>query len=158
MSYFFSTECGDTFNSLKKALIYTPIIKTLDMTKSFELMCDENDFSIGVILGQRRDKMFHTIYYASKILVEAHMNYPTTEKEFLVVVFAFEKFRSYLVCTKVVVYTDHASIKYLITKKDAKPRLIRRVLLLQKFDLEIRDKKGVENLVVDHLSRLLDDD
>jgi DNA primase catalytic subunit len=70
------------------------------------------------------------------------------------VVFAIEKFRSYLVGTKVVVYTDHATLKYLLTKKDAKPRLIRWVLLLQEFDLEIRDKKVVENSVADHLSRL----
>lgn len=98
--------------------------------------------------------MFHTIYYASRTLIEAQINYTTIEKELLVVVFAFYKFISYLVETKVIVYTDHAAIEYLIAKKDAKPRLIRWVLLLQEFDLEIRYKKGVEKLVVGHLSRL----
>jgi hypothetical protein len=70
------------------------------------------------------------------------------------VVFAIKKFRSYLVGAKVIVYIDHATLKYLLTKKDAKPHLIRWILLLQEFDLEIRGKKGVENFVADHLSRL----
>ena len=82
------------------------------------------------------------------------MNYTTTEKELLAIVFALDKFRSYLVGSKVIVFTDHAAIKYLLTKQDAKPRLIRWILLLQEFNLEIRDKKGVENVVTDHLSRL----
>ena len=86
--------------------------------------------------------------------MKTQQNFTTTKKELLAVVFAFEKFRSYLLLSKVIVYTNHAAFKYLMAKKDAKPRLIRWILLLQEFDVEIRDKKGIENVVTDHLSKL----
>nr|GEX00458.1 reverse transcriptase domain-containing protein [Tanacetum cinerariifolium] len=99
-------------------------------------------------------KHFQPIHYASKTMTEAQIHYTTPEKEMLAVVYAFEKFRPYLVLSKSIVYTDHSALKYLLSKQDAKPRLIRWVLLLQKFDIIIRDKKGTENLAADHLSRL----
>ena len=91
------------------------------------------------------------VYYASKTLNGAQLNYTTTEKELLPIVFGFEKFRSYLLGTKVTIFTDHADIHYLVSKKDSKPRLIRWVLLLQEFELEVKDRKGAENQVADHL-------
>ena len=94
------------------------------------------------------------IYYASKTLNEAQRNYTTIEKELLAIVFALDKFRAYLVGSFIIVFTDHLALKYLLTKQDAKARLIRWILLLQEFNLQIRDKKGMENVVTDHLSRL----
>ena len=105
-----------------------------DWSKEFELMCDASDYAVGTVLGQRQDKTFHTIYYTSKVLNEAQMNYATTEKEMLAIVFALEKFRPYLV--------------------GSKPRLIRWVLLIQEFDIVIKDKKGFKNVVANHLSQL----
>jgi Ni,Fe-hydrogenase III component G len=117
-------------------------------------MCDASDFALGAVLGQRKDKALHVISYASKTLDNAQANYTTTKKELLAIVYAFDKFRSYLVGNKCIVFTDHATIKFLLSKKEAKPRLIRWILLLQEFDIEIHDKKGAENVVVDHLSRI----
>ncbi|CAM8943774.1 unnamed protein product [Rhodiola kirilowii] len=117
-------------------------------------MCDASDFEEGAVLGQRIDKKLYVVYYTCKVLAGAAANYTTTEKEMFAIVYAFEKFRQYLLGSKTIVYTDHAAIKYLLSKKDSKPRLIQWVLLLQEFDIEIRDKKGAKNLVADHLSRL----
>nr|GEY71520.1 hypothetical protein [Tanacetum cinerariifolium] len=124
-----------------------------DWNLPFDLMCDASDFAIGVVLGQRKMKHFQPIHYASKIMTEAQIHYTTTEKEMLAVVYAFEKFRPYLVLSKIIVYTDHSDLKYLHSKQDAKPKLLWWVLLLQELDIIIRDKKGMENLAADHLSR-----
>ena len=117
-------------------------------------MYDASDFAIGAVLGKKKDKLHHVIYYASKVLNEAQKNYTTIEKELLAIVYAFDKFRQYLIGSKVVVYTEHAALKYLMSKQDAKPKLIRWALLLQEFDIKVRDRKGSENQVADHLSRL----
>ena len=147
-------EAKEAFGAIKEALIKAPILQAPDWNQPFELMCDASNCAVGAVLGQRKDKKPVVIYYASKTLVDAQLIYTTTEKELLSIVFALEKFHSYLLGSKVIVFSDHSTLKYLLKKKEAKPRLIRWILLLNEFDLEIRDKKGCENVVTDHLSRI----
>ncbi|KAL2492590.1 Reverse transcriptase domain-containing protein [Abeliophyllum distichum] len=99
--YVFSEECLLAFNTLKEKLISAPVIIAPNWSLSFELMCDASYYVVGVVLGQRKDKIFHVIHYANKTLNDAQLNYATTEKELLAVVYAFDKFRSYLVGSKV---------------------------------------------------------
>ncbi|KAL6338382.1 hypothetical protein AAG906_018753 [Vitis piasezkii] len=148
-------KCQKSFEELKQFLTTAPIVRAPNWKLPFEVMCDSSDLAMGAVLGQREDGKPYVIYYASKTLNEAQRNYTTTEKELLAVVFALDKFRAYLVGSSIVVFTDHSALKYLLTKQDAKARLIRWILLLQEFNLQIRDKKGVENVVADHLSRLV---
>ncbi|GKC54857.1 reverse transcriptase domain-containing protein, partial [Tanacetum coccineum] len=122
--FIFSKECMESFEFLKKKLTEAPILVAPDWDLPFEIMCDASDFAVGAVLGQRKNKYFQPIHYASKTLSDAQTHYTTTEKELLAVVYAFEKFRSYLVLSKTI------------------------------FDIKIRDKKGAENLAADHLSRL----
>ncbi|CAN6579338.1 unnamed protein product [Malus baccata var. baccata] len=158
VAFEFDEAYSTAFKHLKEPFTSAPIITPPDWSLPFELMCDASDYAIGAVLRQRKNKQPHVIYYASRTLNDAQLNYSTTEKELLAVVFALDKFRSYLLGTKVIIFTDHAALKYLLTKKEAKPRLIRWMLLLQEFDIEIRDKKGVENVVADHLSRMVHED
>ncbi|XP_075087857.1 uncharacterized protein LOC142169835 [Nicotiana tabacum] len=123
VTFNFDDACLKAFEELKKKLVVAPIIAAPDWSLPFELMCDASDHTIGAMLGQRKDKIFYSIYYASKTLDDAQLNYTTTEK-------------------------------YLFTKKESKARLMRWVLLLKEFDVEIRYRKGIENQVTDHLSRL----
>nr|GEU93404.1 DNA-directed DNA polymerase [Tanacetum cinerariifolium] len=145
-------RCEDTNLCLNWEKSHFMVKEDIDMP--FELMCDASDFAIGAVLGQRQYKHFRPIHYAIKTMTEEESNYTTTKKEMLAVVYAFEKFRSYLIMNKSIVYTDHSALKYLFAKKDSKVRLLRWVLLLQEFTFKVNDTKGAENLAADHLSRL----
>ncbi|GJR07050.1 reverse transcriptase domain-containing protein [Tanacetum coccineum] len=118
----------------------------------FELMCDASDYAIGVVLGQRIEKHFRHLHYASKAMTIGgwNQNYTTTEKEMLAVVYAFEKFRSYLSMNKSIVYTNHSALKYLFAKKDTKARLLRWVLLLQEFNFKVICQEAVDILTACH--------
>nr|GEX40903.1 reverse transcriptase domain-containing protein [Tanacetum cinerariifolium] len=152
--FFFSKECVEAFQTLKRKLTEALILIALDWDLPFELMCDASDFAIGAVLGQRHEKHFRPIHYASKTMTEAESHYTMTKKEMLAVVYAFEKFRSYLIMNKSIVYTDHSALKYHFAKKDFKTRLLWWVLFLQEFKFKVIDTKGAENLAADHLSRL----
>ena len=136
-------------------LVSPPIMRSPNWDLPFENMCDASDYAIGAVLGQREYIKAFVIYYANKTLDSAQSNYKTMEKEFLAIVFALEKFRSYIVGSPMTIFTNHAALKYLLSKQDTKPRLTRWILLCQEFNLTIKDNKGVKNVVVDHLSRLL---
>ena len=150
----FDDSCKTAFEEIKIILVQAPIMAAPEWDQGFEIMCDASDFAMGTVLGQRKEKIFRAIYYASRTFNEAQENYSTTEKEMLAIVFACEKFRPYILGSHIIVHIDHAAIKYLMSKKEAKPRLIRWLLLLQEFDLEIKDKKGCDNVIADHLSRV----
>ena len=153
--FIWDAGCQKSFEELKAHLTTAPIVRAPNWKLPFEVMCDASDMAIGAVLKQREGGKPYMVYYASKILNEARRNYTTTEKELLAVVYALDKFRAYLVGLDIIVFTDHSALKYLLTKQNAKARLIRWVLLLQEFNLQIKDNKGVENVVVvDHLSRL----
>ncbi|GJZ67485.1 reverse transcriptase domain-containing protein [Tanacetum coccineum] len=128
--FIFSEDCILAFQTLKKKLTEAPILIAPNWDQPFEIMCDASDYAIGVVLGQRIEKHFRPIHYASKTMTEAEMNYTTTEKEMLAVVYAFKKFRSYLIMNKSVVYTDTPLLKYLFNER-CKAGLLRWVLLLQ---------------------------
>nr|GEY52149.1 hypothetical protein [Tanacetum cinerariifolium] len=150
----FSKEYVEAFPTLKRKLNEAPILIAPDWDMPFELLCDASDFAIGTILGKRQEKHFRPIHYASKTMTEEESNYTTTEKEMLAVVYAFKKFRSYLIMNKSIVYTNHSALKYLFAKKDSKARLLCWVLLLKEFTFKVIDTKGAENLAADHLSQL----
>ncbi|GJY74979.1 reverse transcriptase domain-containing protein [Tanacetum coccineum] len=138
----FNGECQKAFESLKEKLTCAHVIVSPNWNLPFELMCDASDFAIGSVLGQKDGKNFHPIYFASKTLNSAQQKYTLTEKDLMAVVFAFDKFKSYLILSKTIAHTDHSALKHLFKKQDAKPCLIRWILLLQEFDIEIKDRKG----------------
>nr|GFA49128.1 reverse transcriptase domain-containing protein [Tanacetum cinerariifolium] len=146
-----------TFQRCMMAIFYDMIERTMEVfIDDFSVF--ENSFSTCLTnlenMLKRIEKHFRTIHYAGKTINQAETNYTTTEKEMLAVVYAFEKFRSYLIMNKSIVYTDHFALRYLFAKKDTKARLLRWILLLQEFDFKVIDTRGAENYAADHLSRL----
>nr|GEZ83173.1 reverse transcriptase domain-containing protein [Tanacetum cinerariifolium] len=144
----FNDECQKAFELLKEKLTCAPVIVSPNWNLLFELMCYVSDFTVGVVLGQKDGKKFHSIYFASKTFNLAQQKYTVTEKELMAVVFAFDKFRSYLILLKTIVHTDHSALKHLFKKQDAKPHLSHWILPLQEFNIEIKDRKDFANYLV----------
>ncbi|GJV45626.1 reverse transcriptase domain-containing protein [Tanacetum coccineum] len=115
--FVFSQDCINAFETLKKKLTEAPILVVPDWNLPFELMCDASDYAIGAVLRQRKTKHFQLIHYASKTMTEAQIHYTITEKEMLAVVYAFEKFRPYLVLSKILLYMTTLHLKYLMHKQ-----------------------------------------
>nr|GEW27314.1 reverse transcriptase domain-containing protein [Tanacetum cinerariifolium] len=163
-SLIFSKECVEAFQTLKRKLTEAPILIAPDWDMPFELMCDASDFAIGAVLGQRQDKHFRPIHYASKTMTEAESNYTTTEKEMLAVVYAFEKFRSYLIMNKSIVYRiippSNIYLPKNIQRRDcsigfySSKSSCNAPLRKEDFTFKVIDTKEAENLDADHLSRL----
>jgi hypothetical protein len=120
-TFHFDDACVEAFHKLQSMISSAPIMKPPDWSLPFEIMCDASDYVVGAVLGQHEGKLPHVIYYASKTLMDAEVNYTTTEKELLAVVFALNKFRSYLLGSKVIIYSDHAALRHLLAKKVLSP-------------------------------------
>nr|GEW17788.1 reverse transcriptase domain-containing protein [Tanacetum cinerariifolium] len=123
----------------------------------FHINCTSNSRT-EVAKDQKDGTNFHPIYFTSKTLNPAQQKFIVTEKELLAIYFAFDKFRSYLILSKTIVHTDHSALRHLFKKQDTKQRLIRWILLLEEFDIEIKDRKGTDNAAADHLSRIENDE
>ena len=124
-------DCQKSFEEIKAYLTTTPIVRAINWKLPFEIMFfNASDLAIGVIIGHREEGKPYVVYYASKTLNEAQRNYTTTVKELLTVVYGLDKFHAYLVGLDIIIFTNHSALKYLLTKKNAKAKLIRWVLLL----------------------------
>ncbi|RDY13721.1 Retrovirus-related Pol polyprotein from transposon 17.6, partial [Mucuna pruriens] len=152
----FGRPCIEAFQELKNRLTSAHILQAPNWQLPFELMCDASNLALGAVLGQRVGvgKPVHMIAYVSRTMDPTQLNCTTTEKELLTIIFSLDKFRSYLLGSKIIVFSDHAVVRFLLKKPDAKSRLIQWILLLQEFNIVIRDKKGAENSVANHLSRI----
>lgn len=151
MNFDFADALLKASECMKEKLIFAPVIIGPDWVEPFEVMRDASGNTLGVVLGQKHNRIFHQIYYDNKSMNGAQKNYNI--QELLVVLYVFEKFRAYLLGTRVIVHIDYAGMRYFMANKDTNLRLIKWVML-QEFDFEVKDKRGCENQVPDQLYRL----
>eukprot|EP00253_Pinus_taeda_P028586 PITA_28586 len=149
-----SDDCETAFNKLKHQLSTAPILRGPDWALPFHISSDASDTAIGAVLGQEESNLPYAIYFISKNMTPTELNYIVTEKEFLAVIYAINKFRHYITGYTTFVHIDHSAIKYLMNKSITNARVTRWLLLLQEFDITIVDRPGKENVVADFLTRL----
>ena len=149
-----SDDCEVAFTRIKEIVCSAPILRGPNWALPFHIHTDASQTTICAVLGQQEDKVPYAIYYVSNNLAPAELNYMVTEKEFLVFVYAINKFRHYITGYYTFVHTDDIAIRYLMNKPVTPGRVTRWLLLLQEFDITIVDKPGKDNVVADFLSRL----
>eukprot|EP00253_Pinus_taeda_P013007 PITA_13007 len=154
VDFLWTEECDQAFKELKKLVSTAPVLRGPNWNLPFQISSDASDTTIGAVLGQEEEKKPYAIYYISKNLSSAELNYTVTEKEFLAVIHAVKIFRHYITGYPVVLYTDHSAIKYLANKPVTNARITRWLILLQEFDITIKDRPGKENPIADFLSRI----
>ncbi|GJT72022.1 reverse transcriptase domain-containing protein [Tanacetum coccineum] len=155
-SYLALADLGASINLMPLSIWKKLQLSGLTETKMVLELADRtiSKPTVGAALGQKDGNNLHPIYFAIKTLNPAQQKYIVSERQLIAVVFAFDKFISYLILSKTIVHTDHSALKHMFKKQEAKPCLIRWILLLQEFDIEIKDKKGAENVTADHLSKI----
>lgn len=147
-------EAIKSFHQLKSALISPPVLAQPNFSKTFHLQCDASNTGIGAVLFQKNEQdEEQPVYFYSAKLTSSERNYSVTERECLAVIKAIKKFRPYLEGYKFEIYTDHNSLKWLMTTKDLSGRLARWSLKLQPYTFTIHHRKGSLNIVPDCLSR-----
>jgi hypothetical protein len=128
--FHWNTNCQNAFQKLKDKLSTTPILRGPNWALPFHISTDASDTAIGASLGQKENLMTYAIYFISKNLTPAELNYTVTEKEMLAVVHAVNKFRHYITGYEVFIHTDHSAIKYLMNKPITNGRITRWLLLM----------------------------
>eukprot|EP00253_Pinus_taeda_P005470 PITA_05470 len=154
IDFLWTEKCERAFNDLKKLVSTAPVLWGPNWDLPFQISSDASDTAIRAVLGQEEDRKPYAIYYISKNLSPTELNYTVTEKEFLVVIHAINKFRHYITGYPIILYTDLSAIKYLANKPITNGRITRWMILLQEFDITIKDQLGKENPVADFLSRM----
>jgi hypothetical protein len=149
-----SDKCDVAFAGLKKLISTAPVLRAPNWKIPFHISTDASYISIGVFLGQEEDKKPYAIYFISNNLSPVELNYTVIEKEFLVVIHAINKFCHYITGYPFILYTDHSTIKYLANKPITNGQVTRWLLLLQEFDITIKDQPEREILIADFLSRI----